>query len=214
MVPPSAEPSRPSTHPSRRTVLAGVGACIATALAGCSASDSAEHPPDEGTLVTDYTAAMARAPGEQLPIVSLRRDGAEADESSTSEPFVLHAIESEDAASTLELADDAANAAAVRRLVAETDYGSESVLVYQTSIGECYRLKVNYVTRDDDGTPNVDLCRVVRDADVACERDARDHVAVFVRLPFPGDEYGGLSAGGGGSCDPVPDEYRTEGESS
>ncbi|MFW5948218.1 MAG: hypothetical protein ACOCSD_01300 [Halolamina sp.] len=194
-----------------------MSACLSTALAGCSGSETNQSPPDEGTLVTDYTAATARAPESQPPIVTrqVTDDGAgNAEEASTTaEPVGFHTIESEDDASAIEVADDATDAAAVRRLLAETDYERESVLISQTQLGECYRLEVNYVGRDANGTPDVDFCQVVRDAETACDRDARDHVAMFVRLPFPGDEYSGFSHGGGGSCGKVPEEYRTEGES-
>lgn len=212
MGPPPASPS-----PSRRTFLTGVSTCLATGLAGCSASETNESPPTDGTLVTDYTVVKARAPEAWSPIVtrSETSDSAgDTDEaSSTPEPVSIHSVERESDASAIEVSDDATNAAAVRRLVAETTYTSESVLIYQTRIRECYRLEVNYVGRDADDTPDVDFCQVIRDADTACERGALDQVAAFVRLPFPGDEYSGFSAGGGGSCGNVPEQYQNESES-
>ncbi|MCD2201598.1 hypothetical protein LPA44_17180 [Halobacterium sp. KA-4] len=201
--------------PSRRALLTGISAGLATALAGCSASESHQSPPEDGTLVTDYITAKTRSSTEQPPIVAPRDDEeAAADETSTTaEPLSLHVIESEEDAAALEFADDATDVAAVRRLVAETAYASESVLVYQTRISECHRLKLNYVTKDSDGQPSVEFCQVVRDATVECERDARDHVAAFVRLPFPADEYSGYSVSGGGGCNPVPERYQNESES-
>lgn len=203
--------------PSRRALLASVGTSAVTALTGCNASDTDSATPNGGTLVTDYTAAMTRSTGERPPIVAPREDsgdaGNAAETSTMPEPLSIHTIESESGAAAFEFADDATNVAAVRRLVSETAYASESVLVYQTRIGECYRLKLNYVTRDPDGDPDVDFCQVIRDAHTACERRARDHVAAFVRLPFPGSEYGGFSLGSGGSCDPIPERYRNGSES-
>ncbi|MFW5934618.1 MAG: hypothetical protein ACOCQL_02075 [Halolamina sp.] len=207
----------PSSTPSRRALLAGVGAGIAAGLAGCSGTESntSEYPPDEGSLVTDYTAAIARSSTDRPPITHAPTDGdGDADDgSSTPNPVSNRILESEDDASELAFTDEATNVDAARRLVAGTAYANESVFVYQRPIGECYRLQVNYVTRDPDGDPNVQLCRVIRDAEVDCERDAEDHVAVVVRLPFPAEEDGGFSIGSGGSCDPVPERYRNGSDS-
>ncbi|WP_226023673.1 hypothetical protein [Halomicrobium salinisoli] len=208
----------PPSRPSRRAILAGVSAGFATAFAGCSGSETHESSPDGGTLVTDHTVAMARSTSDQPPIVGSREttgNAGNADEPSpTPEPLSLHAVESESDAEALAFAEDATNVAAVRRLVAETAYASESVLLYQTRVGECHRLQLNYVARDgDDGDPDVEFCQVIRDAEVDCEREARDYVAAAVRLPFPGEEYSGFSGGGGGSCGPIPERYRTESES-
>lgn len=193
--------------PSRRALLVGIGAGLTTALAGCSASETARPHPDDGTPVTDYTVAMTRSTGERPPVVAPREDAGGAGDadgaSTTSEPLSLHTIESEGDAGEFEFAGDAANVAAVRRLVAETAYASESVLVYQTRIGECYRLKLDSVSRAGDGDPNVEFCRVIRDAHTACERRARDYAAAFVRLPFPASEYSGYSVGSGSGCDQV-----------
>lgn len=200
----------PST-PSRRALLTGIGAGLATALAGCSASESHQSPPEDGTLVTDYSTAKTRSPTEQPPVVAPRDDDAAGGEATTTaDPLSFHVIESESAAEALEFAADATDAAAVRRLVAETAYADESVLLYQTRIGECYRFQLNYVAKDTDGDPRIDFCRVVRDATFDCERDARNYVATFVRLPFPADEYSGFSTSSGGSCDPIPDRYQNE----
>ncbi|GAB7013017.1 hypothetical protein ACFQEQ_14370 [Halolamina salina] len=192
---------------ARRSFLTGaVG--VAAALAGCSGSESHSSPPEDGTIVTDHVTATTRSTGDRPPIVAPREDaGGNTDDGSTAEPITLHTVESEDGAEAFEFAEDATNVAAARRLLAETDYDSESVFVFQTRIGECYRLKLNYVTRGDDGDPNIQFCRVIRDAHTACEREASDHTAALVRLPFPADGYDGLSAGSGGSCDPIPDRY-------
>ena len=197
-----------ASETARRGFLTGVVG-IATALAGCSGSESHSSPPEGGTIVTDTVATTTRSTGDRPPIVAPREDtgGGNTDDGSTAEPLTLQTVESEDAAEAFEFAEGATNVGAARRLLAETEYDSESVFVFQTRIGECYRLKLNYVTRGDDGDPNLQFCRVIRDAHTACDREAFDHAAAFVRLPFRGDEYGGLSAGSGGSCDPIPDRY-------
>ncbi|WP_158093591.1 hypothetical protein [Halorubrum sp. SD683] len=198
----------------RRRFLGGLGVCIASLLAGCSGSETGEGTePDDGTLVTEYTVETTRSSGDEPPIVAPREHAGNDDTSATAEPLTTHTVGSEQDAEELRFAEDATNVAAVRRLVAETAYASESVLLFQASIGECYRRELNAVRRDADGDPDVDFCRVVRDADVDCERRAREYAASAVRLPFPGDEYGGLTVGSGGSCDPVPERDRNGGGS-
>lgn len=202
---------------SRRGLLAGMGAGVATVLVGCSASQTDPPQSDDGTLVTDHTAAMTRSTSERPPVVAPREnigDGGNADKTPpTPEPLSHAIITSDRDASELAFTADATNVTAVRRLLAETAYASESVVGYQTPIGECYRLKVNYVARDPDGDPDVDFCWAIRDSHTACDRSARDHVAAFVRLPFPGDEYDAFSVGSGGSCGPIPERYRNGSES-
>lgn len=195
--------------PSRRTVLAGIGSGLAVAVAGCSGSESRQSPPENGMIVTDYAAAVTRSTSDRPPIVAPREstDTAESADDTASDPLASHIIESESGSVAVEFAGDATNVAAVRRLIAETAYASESVLLYQTRVRECYKLQLNYVARADDGSPEVQFCHVIRDAEVDCERDAWDHVAAAVRLPFPGDEYSGLSIGTGGSCGQIPSRY-------
>lgn len=87
------------------------------------------------------------------------------------------------------------------------------MLVYQTRIGECYRLKLDSVSRAADGDPNLEFCRVIRDAHTACERRARDYAAAFVRFPFPASEYDGYSVGSGSGCDQGPEGSHNGSES-
>lgn len=206
----------PST-PSRRALLAGVGTGLATGLAGCSGSDTSQSPPDNGTLVTDYTVAITRSPSDRPPITAPREKaddaGTTGDTSPTPELVPTYVVADESDAESLMFAEDATNVAAVRRLVAETAYANESVFICQRRVRECYRPQLNYLTRDDDGDPNVQLCRVIRDAEIDCERDAQNYTAVAVRFPFPADEYGGFTVSSGGSCDSVPEHAENESDS-
>jgi len=198
----------PST-PSRRAVLAGIGSGLAASVAGCSGSESRQSPPADGAIVTDHAAVMTRSTSDRPPIVAPREstDTDESADDTASDPLTSHVIGSESGSEAVAFAGDATNVAAVRRLISETAYASESVLLYQTRVRDCYTLQLNYVARDDDGSPDVQFCHVIRDAEVDCERDAWDHVAAAVRLPFPDDEYSGLSIGTGGSCGRIPSRY-------
>jgi hypothetical protein len=160
---------------------------------------------------------MTRSTSDRPPIVAPRENidsAANTDDTSpTPEPLSGHIFSSESDTEAIEFAEEATNTAAVRRLVAETTYTNESVLLYQRRISECYRLQLNYITRDDGGSPNVQFCRVIRSAEVDCERDAYDHIATVIRLPFPADEFSGFSIGSGGGCDRIPERYRNGSES-
>lgn len=203
--------------PSRRALLAGTGAGLAGLLAGCTSPDSRSPEPEDGVLVTGYTVERTRSQSDRPPVVNPAADPDSAgsgDRTATSpDPLGLHTVGSQRAATELEIRSEATNAAGARRLLDETSYDSESVVVYQTPVAECYRLKLNYVSRDSDGSPDLDFCQVIRDAHTACRRDARDYVAALVRLPWPGEAYDGFSVGSGGDCDPIPPAYRTGSES-
>lgn len=193
--------------PSRRVLLASVGTGLTTLFTGCSASDSPSIPDDEEMSIGEYSVEFTRSAGDRPPIVVLpdaTEDGANDDESaSTPDRMFSRSVGSERDAAELEFADEATNVDAVRRLLTETAYAEESVFVYQTEIRECYRLKLLDVSRDADGDPDFQFCQVIRDAHTPCEREVRDSVAAFVRLPFP-DGFGGYSLGRGSSCRPVP----------
>jgi hypothetical protein len=194
--------------PSRRALLASVGTGVSTLLAGCASDDSPGTITDgyPGERIAEYTVAFTRSTGDRPPVVAVSTDDgtAESDQTPTPDRSLSRTLAGRGDADAVEFAPDATNVAAVRRLLAETGFTDECVFLYQTGIPECYRLELNYVSRDPDGDPSFDFCTVIRDADVACEREARDHVAAFVRLPFPGGDVGGYSISGGSSCDPGP----------
>ena len=207
--------------PSRRALLTGLGTGVAALLAGCggdstsSSRDSPTATPQAGETQIDYSAEKTRSSGDRPPVVALSEtDEATAggdEQTATPDPTLSRTLTTAGDADAVEFAPEATNVAAVRRLLAETTYAEECVFVYQTTIQECYRLQLNYVSRDADGDPNLDFCNAIRDADTACEQGSRDYVATFVRLPFSGEEVGGYSIGRGSSCDPVPGERREGG---
>jgi hypothetical protein len=198
--------------PSRRALLASVGSGATALLAGCAGDDSPGTITDRypGERIEEYRVAFTRSTGDRPPVVGVSADdGTDSDDQTTTPDRSLsRTLAGTSDADAVEFAPDARNVAAVRRLLAETGFAEECVFVYQTTIRECYRLKLNYVSRDADGDPSFDFCNVIRDAETACERESRDYVAAFVRLPFPADEVGGYSVGRGSSCDPVPGEHR------
>jgi hypothetical protein len=195
--------------PSRRALLASVGTGATALLAGCAGDDSPGTITDRylGERIAEYTVEFTRSTGDRPPVVAVSADdGTTAGDGagSTPDPTRSLTLAERDDADAVEFAPDATNVAAVRRLLAETGFTDECVFLYQTTIGECHRLELNDVSRDADGDPSLDFCTVIRDADVACEREAREYVAAFVRLPFPGDQVGGYAIGRGSSCDPGP----------
>ncbi|GGM62415.1 hypothetical protein J2752_001519 [Halarchaeum rubridurum] len=192
--------------PSRRSLLHATGGALAAALAGCSARER-DHGAERGRLLDDVPHATLRTTGARPPLVGPTDDDGD---------LSLGTVGSDADAAKLSYATDALGAsevAAARRLVAETAFERESILVSQTGIDACYRRRLQYVALDADGDPDVQFCRVVRDAHTPCERDERHHAAVLVRLPLAADEYGSHTVGYGGRCGPVPERYRNESES-
>lgn len=199
--------------PSRRRLLASLGAGVATTLAGCTSPDTDPPDDDDATRITEYTAVTARStvdrPAVVVPTTS-RDDGTAAETTPQPEPVETTAIGRRAAATELRFTPATTNVTAARRLLAETDFESESVFVYQTRISECYRLRLDAVSRSAHGDPDLDFCQVIRDAHTACEREATDYVAALVRLPVPATEYDGFSVSSGGRCDPSPEPTGSE----
>lgn len=215
--------------PTRRRLLQSVAAVLgASALAGCGGSGSASstaragpnaHPPEDA--LTDPTHVSLRH-SERAPIVrdadSTTADSegdSDADEGATARFDEWHhlLVANADHASSLTFAD-VDGVADARRLLAETDFESESVYVERHVIGECYERRLCWI-RWTDSEVETDYARILRDADVACEADARDVVTNLVRIPVALDperisSYG--SSSGGGPCR-RPEDERAEGES-
>ncbi|MFA1609615.1 hypothetical protein [Halobellus rubicundus] len=204
-------PSR--QQPTRRRLLAAAGSLLgATALAGCGGSGSASgssrvapgSDPPEDALVDPPHVSLRN--GDREPIVwsetpSETESAGAGGETPEIDSWTHHVVASDEAAAALTFADvDGVDEA--RAFLDETDFGSETVYVERHLVGECYHHRLCWV-RWTDSEIETDYARVLRDADVACEADARDVVTNLIRLPAtlePGqiNSYG--SSGGGGRC--------------
>jgi hypothetical protein len=227
---------------TRRRVLHGATALLA-ALGGCndpisgSASSSHSVPPrDAENLETDPESYVLRG-SEDRPLVWLRPENT--DESDASETrdrrrtgprhdlvadedtaarlaFAENAVgvrEPGDAAETPEprRGSDAIDAA--RAFVEGTDFDSETLLIDPRRIGECYRLGLCYVTWSETEYHTY-YGRFYRDADVACDADARDATVRLIRIPDVLDPEEVTGSGSGvhsGSCWRPPEERERSG---
>ncbi|QZY00527.1 hypothetical protein [Halobaculum rubrum] len=174
----------PSKLTRRRTLLGAAGALAA--LAGCSGSDSS------GDRVTPTEPAREPFDPESVPPHRRLRgtiDGPlvwlpdETQTETNGEPRrrTPTFLTSRDQVDRLRFAD-VEGVEAARALLKETAFDSETVFLERVPVPSCYELQlcdVSWSATDID----TQFGRVVRDADVACEHDARDSTAWLVRVP-------------------------------
>ncbi|WP_123536959.1 hypothetical protein [Halosimplex salinum] len=193
---------------TRRRALQGAVGLVA-GLAGCPDADTDAGRESAGTPVGSSTPPVPTAGDDRVvdpEYVTLRAD--EADYSDPLAWFVPDPadrptaggtvrstdreaeglIADEATAETLTVSDRAtetevsASAETARSFVAETDFDSETLLLENRSVEECYRQVLCYVTWDD-GEVETRYGRFLRDADVACESGERDARTIIARLP-------------------------------
>ncbi|RDI69796.1 hypothetical protein [Halopelagius longus] len=169
---------------TRRRALHGVAGILAC-LAGCSGTNNGSagsHSSDaNGEISTDADTYSLRVSGEN-PVVRTgsteTTDAEAADGIGLDNAFVTDA----EAADSLSFSTDGAEVEAAREFLDATDYDAETVYIEQSTVGECYRREFCYV-QWSDAEIRTSYVRRYRDADVACEPDANDTVAWFVRVP-------------------------------
>ncbi|EMA31413.1 hypothetical protein [Halobiforma nitratireducens] len=187
-------------HLPRRRLLSGVTAAT-VALSGCADLDSDLEEPS----TDDEPAAETELPDGAITEPAVRTLRFE-----STEPIVRHP-EDDRRAETFFLTD-AENATAlsfgaepdgtdaVRSFLDETTFESESVLVFQRPIGECYERRLEYVVADAEQF-EFRFCRVMREATVDCDVSSEEGHATFLRVPVAYDErpaeFGGSE---GSSC--------------
>jgi hypothetical protein len=193
--------------PSTRRRVLRSAVCLLGALAGCNGESSSEPtatptanaPPSDGPpsdALSDPPRLTLRKPDSGLVVT---RGDAESTDDHRDRFFVV--AEAETAASlSFAPVDGVADA---RQFVADTDFESESVYVDQRPVPECYRRRLCWI-RWTEVEVETSYARTLRDADVACEADAEDVVATFVRLPAVLSGVSRFhSSSGGGPCRPA-----------
>lgn len=202
-------------RPTRRRLLAATASIFCgTALAGCgggssSASGSAREgpsaePPDDALVDPPHVTLRS---GDLQPLVrsGTPTETATASAEGSREPkidgWAHHLVASDEAAAALTVADvDGADEA--RAFLDATDFDAETVYVERHLVGECYLHELCWI-RWTDSKIETDYARILRDADVACEADARDVVTKLIRVPAALDpeQISSYSSGsGGGRC--------------
>ncbi|EMA30918.1 hypothetical protein [Halobiforma nitratireducens] len=192
---------------SRRRVIATVGGGLAAALAGCSgepgerneserddeATDRSESatdvPKSPSEFTTDHETLVVRSSdGERVVYRSTEeaqevRESDEDDPSHTLyEPPALYVID-EDDAETLwidpKLSDE--DESDVRAFVADTDFETQSIVIYQSTIEDCYDRRLLGVETEEDRARG-QFCRRLKPPTTPCEADVEVMDVTVVRL--------------------------------
>lgn len=173
---------------TRRRLLRGAAAALLAGAAGCNgeAGRSETVTPGEGRFDGTVPEHYSLRNSENEP--PLRLDPPEGTATGTERASlerhvreVRGFVAGEEAANRVAFAD-VEGADGARRFLADTDYESETVYVETRSVRECYSLSLCTVswTRSSIRTH---YGSVHRDADVACDVDAKDAVSTLIRIP-------------------------------
>lgn len=195
---------------TRRRALSGAAALL-TGFAGCSGegSSGSSHPPEDiENVAIDPESYSLRAPGREPAFWTGERPTAGDDEERWRRRHHAFVTGPDDAAGVSFA--DVTGADEARAFLDGTDYDAATVYIEQMSIEECFAQDLCYVewSETDIGT---DYTRRYRDADVACETDARDVVATLIRIPEafdPGDINSYGSSRGSGTCERTNERIR------
>jgi hypothetical protein len=194
----------PST--TRRRALHGAAALLA-GVAGCSgeSSSSSGYPSEAtGRVAVDPASYRLRNPDRGPVVWTGPRPTTDAGAERRRYDDHFFVARTADAADAADVSvADVPGADGARGFLADTDYDDATVYVEQWLVGECFTPELCHVrwSRTDIDTS---YSRRYRDVDVACGADARDTLAVLIRLPEPFDpsEVSGYgSSRGSASCE-------------
>ncbi|WP_145973558.1 MULTISPECIES: hypothetical protein [unclassified Natrinema] len=186
-----------STTLSRRRVLAAGGSCLSTAVAGCSGSGGSTsdsetvHDTNRVSESThEYDVLFVRSADNAQFIYP--DDAAAQQEDDEDRPLRhdhLFFVIDDDDADTLRIASNgnAVEATEIREFVADTDFETESIVVNQRPIGDCYHRQVLGVQAMDDDL-SLQYCRTLKDPMTPCEADTDVMQAVVFRVHRPYEE--------------------------
>ncbi|ELZ13557.1 hypothetical protein C479_01891 [Halovivax asiaticus JCM 14624] len=189
----------PSTDCTRRGVLATASACLGASLAGCYGTEI-QGSPEAGLDDSSSHSSSVDLSGKYSSTHEYEVRFARAE---TDDPFVfpdeaaVDAYEDDpDSAwlnSTVFVLDDAAvdelrietETDGLRSFVAATDFASESIVIQQQSIGDCYYREVTGVEARDDSF-RAHYCRWLKDPTTRCtaDKDVMEAVAIRVARPY------------------------------
>jgi len=190
---------------TRRRALRGVAALLAGG-AGCAGEESASssHPPETVENVAyDPESYSLRNPDPEPVVWTGERPTTAADgEERRAHPGDHFFVADADDADSVSVGD-VPGADDARAFLAGTDYDAATVYVETVAIQECFTQDLCHV-RWSETDVHTSYTRYYRDADVACETDARDVVVMLIRIPEafdPSDIDGYGSSRGSGSCE-------------
>jgi hypothetical protein len=195
---------------TRRRALRGAAALLA-GVTGCAGEESASssYPPETvGNVAYDPESAGLRDPDHGPVVWTGARPTTAADEDEDEDewrgrPWDRHIFVADaDDAAAVSVAD-VSGADDARTFLAATDYDEATVYVERTAIRACFAQDLCHV-RWSETDVHTSYARYYRDADVACETDARDTVVTLIRIPEafdPSDVNGYGSSRGSGTCE-------------
>ncbi|MFP8953587.1 hypothetical protein ACLI4Z_11515 [Natrialbaceae archaeon A-arb3/5] len=198
----------PSTHPSRRRLLAGAGSCLAIGVAGCSGtnrSESAVNSVEEGGEPgpsDEYDLLTIRADDDSVFVYPQddRPDEDEADRSRRPMRSAQFVTNEDEADALLFETIDAAASAEARAFLEDTDFETESVVIDQRGIEDCYRRHVLTVQAESDEF-RTRYCRTLKSPTTPCEADRDVMEALFFRIQRAYDDApSSRSSGESASC--------------
>lgn len=187
---------------SRRRALQAVAGTGAVALAGCrgTTTGTRELPRAPREHITDIEAIKARNTDGRPLIRTGDTETAQDDVDLRQQVSAVYHLT--DDADLEQLRFQAgADTRELRAFLTTTDFASRSVYLHQRPVAECYITRLVGVFRRG-GDIEAQFCQVLRPADVACDSDAQDVIAVAIRLPFPGDEIVDVGTDYQRECDP------------
>ncbi|AXG08566.1 hypothetical protein [Haloplanus rubicundus] len=188
---------------TRRRALSGAVALL-TGFAGCSgeSSSSSSYPPDPTGNIELNPESYTLRNSERAPTVwTGERPTPHEDEERVHRRHHLF-VTSADEAAAVAFAD-VDGAADAREFLETTDYDAATVYVEQQQVGACFASDLCSVQWSDSDI-QTNYARRYRDADVRCETDDEDVLAVLIRIPEafdPSDVSSYGSSRGSGTCE-------------
>lgn len=187
----STAQSREYSHCSRRSFLATSGVILGGVTAGCignSGSSFSSQDVGAGRIPTDAL--------DEYDYIHLRNSRAEPiitiDDTNRRSRLLLF---TESDLDRIEFTENLQGSAEAMELLETTDFTSESVILHQRTVEECYLLHVEYVVARPDQY-RIQFCQVLRDVDAACRANVSVMQATLFRIPVAYDDRPSSSGSG------------------
>ncbi len=187
----SSTPSAINSQATRRSFLATSAIVLSGGMAGCTGDSSSSFSSQEvggGRIPSDAL--------EEYEYIHLRNSRAEPiitiDDTNRRSRLLL--VNDNDL-DRITIAEDLKGSGEAKELLETTDFTSESVILHQRTVEECYLLHLEYVVARPDQY-RIQFCQVLRDVDVSCRANVSVMQATLIRIPIAYDERPSSSGSG------------------
>lgn len=191
----------PSSTVSRRRLLAAGSGLLSVAVAGCagesvSSGTTAESGESNGESLEsshEYESLFVRSADPSHFIYRTEDDAnetadAEDEDVSLAGRSTMFVLSEDDAAALwIDASDADTRESDIRAFVEETDFETQSVVVEQRTIEDCYDRRLLGVRASDDEF-RTQLCRSLKEPTAPCEADETVMEAIVLRVDRPYDE--------------------------